>query len=159
MNAAVVENVKRYRKLMCLTQDEMAEVADVTRGAISAWEVGRTEPRMGNLQRLADYAGLSVSNLAEPNGMKYVTRGPDGKLHDDVAARMNSLRRKILDLDESAVDEYWEAERMMSQMRMISSDEAMVVNMYRSLNDAGKEMVVTMLAQFVKSGVYSTKEP
>lgn len=63
------ENIMRLRHIKGLTQDELAHIAGVSRGAVSQWEGGISEPRMSALQKIADYYGLNKSNLIEDNGL------------------------------------------------------------------------------------------
>lgn len=73
------ENIIQLREMFDLTQDELAKIAGVTRGAVSQWEGGFSEPRMGSIQRIADHFQIMKSNIIEENGMKLidpVTRKP-----------------------------------------------------------------------------------
>lgn len=67
------ENIIELRKLYGITQEELAKIADVSRGAVSQWEGGFSEPRMGAIQRIADYFGIYKSNLIEDGGMRTVS--------------------------------------------------------------------------------------
>ncbi len=59
------ENIINLRKRNGLTQDELAKIAGVSRGAVSQWEGGFSEPRMGAVQKMADYFGIKKSDLIE----------------------------------------------------------------------------------------------
>ena len=59
------DNIVNLRKQHNLTQDELAKIAGVSRGAVSQWEGGFSEPRMGAIQRIADHFGLKKSDLIE----------------------------------------------------------------------------------------------
>lgn len=41
------ENIIELRKRERITQEELAKIANVSRGAVSQWEGGFSEPRMG----------------------------------------------------------------------------------------------------------------
>lgn len=69
---AFAKNVKRLRELHGISQVELAKIAGVTDKAVSTWENGVNEPRMGAVQRIADHFGLLKSNLLEEDGMRYV---------------------------------------------------------------------------------------
>lgn len=56
-------NIKRYRKSMDLTQDDLAKKMGVSRPTISSWEVNRTEPAMQDIQKLAMILDCSVHDL------------------------------------------------------------------------------------------------
>lgn len=59
------ENIVDLRKRHNLTQEELAKIAGVSRGAVSQWEGGFSEPRMGAIQRIADYFGIKKSDIIE----------------------------------------------------------------------------------------------
>ena len=53
-----------------LSQKELAQIAGVSDKAVSTWENGTKEPRMGAVQKIADHFGLKKSNLIEDNGLE-----------------------------------------------------------------------------------------
>lgn len=55
----VRENIIKLRALSTLTQEDFGKLAGVTRSAVSQWEGGFSEPRMGNIERLAKHFGHS----------------------------------------------------------------------------------------------------
>lgn len=63
------ENIVELRKRERLTQEELAKIAGVSRGAVSQWEGGFSEPRMGAIQNIADHFGISKSAIIEDGGM------------------------------------------------------------------------------------------
>ena len=64
------ENIKRLRIMHGLSQKELARIAGVSDKAVSTWESGSKEPRMGAVQKIADHFGLKKSNLIEDNGLE-----------------------------------------------------------------------------------------
>ncbi|HIS39919.1 MAG TPA: helix-turn-helix domain-containing protein [Candidatus Aphodovivens avistercoris] len=76
---SIAHNIKKLREIFDLTQADLAEVAGVTKNAVSQWENGRAEPRMGAIERMAACYGLRKSYLIEDGGMDQVdpvTRKP-----------------------------------------------------------------------------------
>lgn len=69
----VRENIVELRRRYGITQEELAKIAGVSRGAVSQWEGGFSEPRMGAIQRIADHFGIYKSNLIEDGGMRTVS--------------------------------------------------------------------------------------
>ncbi|GIQ62116.1 hypothetical protein PACILC2_06840 [Paenibacillus cisolokensis] len=63
------ENIKKLRNRYGLSQQELAEIAGVTNKAVSAWENGHKEPRMGTIEKIANHFGLRKSSLIEDGGM------------------------------------------------------------------------------------------
>lgn len=68
------ENIVKLRNQNGLTQEELARIAGVSRGAVSQWEGGFSEPRMGAIERMAQHFGIPKSALIEDNGLA----SPDG---------------------------------------------------------------------------------
>lgn len=66
------ENIIRLREIWDVTQDELGEIAGVTRGAVSQWEGGFSEPRMGAIQKISDHFGIKKSNIIEDGGMDLI---------------------------------------------------------------------------------------
>ncbi len=66
------ENLKKLRERFNLTQEDIAEIAGVTNKAVSTWETGRKEPRMGAVVKIAKFFGIKVSNLIEDGGMDQI---------------------------------------------------------------------------------------
>lgn len=66
------DNITKLRKMFGVTQEELANIAGVTRTAVTQWEAGNSEPRMGAIERMAKHFGIYKSNLIEDRGMDYV---------------------------------------------------------------------------------------
>lgn len=58
------ENIIELRKRERLTQEELTKIAGVSRGAVSQWEGGFSEPRMGAIQNIADHQTAQLRSLA-----------------------------------------------------------------------------------------------
>ena len=65
----IKENIKLLREYYKLSQKEFAQIAGVTDKAVSTWESGAKEPRMGAIQKIADHFGLKKSNIIEDGGL------------------------------------------------------------------------------------------
>lgn len=59
----VNENIKAFRTVANMTQQELADKLLVTRQTISGWENGRTEPDLESLVRLSEVLQISVEEL------------------------------------------------------------------------------------------------
>ena len=57
------EKIRDARKASKLSQEEMAELVGVARGAVSSWENGRKTPGGKNLEKLASALGVSTDYL------------------------------------------------------------------------------------------------
>ena len=63
------KNIKRLRTFHGLSQKELALIAGVSDKAVSTWENGSKDPRMGAIQRIADHFGLKKSSLIDDDGL------------------------------------------------------------------------------------------
>jgi repressor LexA len=66
---AIPENLRRFRLMFGLTQRELGAIAGVTLSAVSNWEHGESEPKMGRIQKIADHYGLPKSVLLDDDGL------------------------------------------------------------------------------------------
>ena len=87
----IKENIKLLREKYKLSQKDLALIAGVTDKAVSTWESGAKEPRMGAIQKIADHFGLKKSNLIEDNGLTE----KQGYYIDPEAAKMAKNFMKI----------------------------------------------------------------
>ena len=63
MELKLPENIKKYRKEMELTQEDLAEALGVTVGAVSKWENGNNVPDVLTMMELANFYNISVDEL------------------------------------------------------------------------------------------------
>lgn len=61
----IAENIKRLRQEAGMSQAEFGAIAGVTDKAVSTWETGAKEPRMGAIQKIADHFHVSKSDIIE----------------------------------------------------------------------------------------------
>lgn len=61
----ISENIKALRERFDLTQAQLGEIAGVSDKAVSTWENGANTPRMGAIQRMADYFQIPKSDIIE----------------------------------------------------------------------------------------------
>lgn len=66
---SISNNIKKLRARYDLTQQDIADIAGVTNKAVSAWETGHKEPRMGAIEKIAQRFGIKKSNIIEEDGM------------------------------------------------------------------------------------------
>lgn len=57
------DNIRKYRKLNHMSQDELADKLKVTRQSISLWETGQTQPSLDNIVALAKLFDVSTDKL------------------------------------------------------------------------------------------------
>lgn len=62
---SIGQNIKRLRETHGMNQSELAQIAGVTDKAVSTWENDLKIPRMGAIQKMADYFHISKSAIIE----------------------------------------------------------------------------------------------
>lgn len=62
---AIKDNIRRLRESRNMTQDELAKALGVTRPAVTQWESGWSKPRMGTVEKIAGYFGVSITEIIE----------------------------------------------------------------------------------------------
>lgn len=84
------ENIRKYRKINHMSQDELAEKLQVTRQSISLWETGQTQPSLDNIVALAKLFDVSMDDLLSEDELETVCANtsdlPNG----------NSFKKKIV---------------------------------------------------------------
>ena len=63
MQLKLSDNIRKYRKEMGLTQEELAEAFGVTIGAVSKWENGNNVPDIMTMMELANFYNVSMDEL------------------------------------------------------------------------------------------------
>lgn len=111
----VRENIIRLRELTGLTQEQLADIAGVSRAAVSLWEIGNSTPRMGAVQALADHFHIRKANIIEDGGMDDIAVSVSGRLYE-------------VEYDSS----------------LLSDDERELVGCYRSTDQRGREIIMAV---------------
>lgn len=137
LKMSIGENIKRLRELRGLSQREFGEIAGVTDKAVSTWENKIKEPRMGSIQRIADYFGLQKSNIIEDNGL-------DGIFTE----RANNAPA---DSGEGENKYYLEVKGMGKNIEL-TEEEFQVMAAYRLATPEDKEVVKCLLQRYKKRG-------
>ena len=62
MTIRLASQIRKHRKLSNLSQEDLAEILEVSRQTVSAWETGKKSP---TLSKIADMAELFAVTLDE----------------------------------------------------------------------------------------------
>lgn len=92
----ISENIKLLREQYGLSQKELGQIAGVSDKAVSTWEQGIKEPRMGAIQKIADHFGIQKSNIIEDNGLQSQSVTLTTRDERQIAA---DLEKMLADLD------------------------------------------------------------
>ena len=88
------EKIKKIRLDNNMTQDEFAEKLNVTRVAVSKWELGKSYPSIENLKTICSLFNVSSSDLLEENEEVKEISNEDNSKHSSEAKKI--LREKLL---------------------------------------------------------------
>lgn len=107
---SIGKNIKRLRESRGLTQAELGKIAGVTDKAVSTWENGSADPRMGAIQRMADYFGVRKCDIIddEPASTSYELSAEEIHLVEMFRILNSTGRRKVLEdvRDMTELDRY-----------------------------------------------------
>ena len=84
---AISDNIKELRERFGLTQSRLGEIAGVSDKAVSTWENGTSVPRMGAIQKMADYFGIQKSEIIEDK--EKLT--PEDELDNELVSLLSDL--------------------------------------------------------------------
>ncbi len=76
----VSDNIKYLRKQLHFTQEKMAGKIGIKRSLLGAYEEGRADPRLNNLQKMADIFNISVDMIINND----LTKMPVNEIHKNV---------------------------------------------------------------------------
>lgn len=62
---SIAENIKKIRLEHGLSQAELGKIAGVSDKAVSTWELGIKVPRMGAVEKMANYFGIAKSAIVD----------------------------------------------------------------------------------------------
>lgn len=94
----ISKQIRKKRTDAGLQQKELADKLHVSQRTISSWEVGRTEPNMGMVNKMCEIFGCSLSELVgRYNEPDFIVYTPDGKdILATIERNMESLSPKQL---------------------------------------------------------------
>lgn len=115
---AFADKLKDYRKANDLTQKELADKLKLSQKTISAWEVGRTEPTMGDIIKLCQIFDCPVEDLTDTRSRR---TGEISK--EDVLSKINEFSiselQEIQGLINARISELEEMELIRREKEML----------------------------------------
>lgn len=129
------KNLKMYMEQFGKNQKEMAAIVGVSPPTLHDWLKGKKMPRMNNVQKLADYFGVKLSDLIEEKVTPTIEKNSD--IMVDITVRLgadidfrNVVKRNFYDKD------FFELSEMLCEL-----DSEQLVSV--------KQMLGTFFKQFV----------
>ena len=91
MNNSIAFKIKTLRKAKGLTQEQLAEAVGTTRATIAGYETGRRNPRLPDLQKIAEYLGV---------GLDYFGVATSDEVFDILARAKDVFASEVISKDE-----------------------------------------------------------
>lgn len=101
------ENIRLLRQAHKMEQRDLADRLHISDKTISSWECGRTEPKMGMIEEMAEIFGISKCEIIEGPGPVQKSQNYDffqDPHFVDYVLKMWSLSRKRLDFIYELID-------------------------------------------------------
>lgn len=61
----IAKNIKTYREINNMYQEELAKKLGVTDKAVSAWETGKAQPRIGTVAKICEIFHCQITDITE----------------------------------------------------------------------------------------------
>lgn len=78
---SIASNIKAIRNKYGITQTQLGQIAGVSDKAVSTWENGTAEPRLGAVQKIADHFGIPKSDIIDDNNISNVFKNKTKGVH------------------------------------------------------------------------------
>ena len=126
---SISDNIKRLRESHGMSQVEFGKIAGVTDKAVSTWENGLKVPRMGAVQKIADYFNIPKSEILDddtlhPSHLNY--ESTDG-------SSSTSIKPRRLTWENLTDNEI----RLVLAYRVAPTDSRTLVDLALKLNEIG----------------------
>jgi len=96
---SISDNIKFLRMQHGMSQDEFGKIVGLTGKAVSTWENGIKEPRLGTIQKLSDYFHVSKSEIIDGFEEKEKPAAISDELIIQLYSKLtNENKQKILEL-------------------------------------------------------------
>lgn len=89
------ERLAKLRKEKGLTQEELAKALNITRSALSLYEIGKRDPDTETLKKMAEYFGVSIDYLLGRTNL------PNGFIPEEYQQKHKVTKRDINQYEET----------------------------------------------------------
>ena len=89
--------IRRARTAARITQQALADGLDVTLHAVQQWESGKRRDAVDVLERIAEFLGVQVGSLLDPDGFVPSTGSKHSRYRDiaRLEAKLDELLRRV----------------------------------------------------------------
>lgn len=151
MNDTIGERIKSARKERGLTQKGLAAQVGVPYQTIQYWENGRRNPKIDNLQKVADALDTDVNWLLRGSVAQQQAEFARHVLHKKSGAAKLSEVNQVFN---TASDQSAETAAPEPAGSVLSPLEVQLLEHFRSLNAAGQSVAVERLGELAQLPAY-----
>lgn len=151
MNDTIGERIKSARKERGLTQKGLAAQVGVPYQTIQYWENGRRNPKIDNLQKVADALDTDVNWLLRGSVAQQQAEFARHVLHKKSGAAKLSEVNQVFN---TASDQSAEMAAPEPAGSVLSPLEVQLLERFRSLNAAGQSVAVERLGELAQLPAY-----
>lgn len=101
------KNIRYFRELNKLTQQQLAEKLNISDKTISSWEIGRSEPKMGMIEKMSKIFGCYKTDFVEENVDNVIK----------IRYRLNSIMELILELSDDEIQKVFDYVLLISKSK------------------------------------------
>ena len=102
------DNIKRIRELRGLKQSELAEILNISDKTVSSWEINRTEPKMGMIEKICQALNCKKSDIIgddDPAVLSHKDERDIAKTLEETLSQLESDQEGLLFSGEALDDE------------------------------------------------------
>lgn len=92
---SIGENIKRWRELRNLKQADLAEIIGVSDKTVSSWEINRTEPKMGMVEKICAALNCKKTDIVGEDDPNVISTDPNILLFLETTRKDSSFKRLI----------------------------------------------------------------
>lgn len=163
MSSTLGENIRHYRRLRDMTQEELARAAGYqTKASINKIEKNQSTVPHDRLEKIANALRVPISNLLSgeipnvPARKIHIPRTPDIVFHQENKDFIEALYSRN-DKIGQAFQQFAAVVLNEEQSNALSPSESDIVNKYRRLDANSKELLHNMLNTLVQQNAPTTK--
>lgn len=103
------DNIKRIRELRGLKQSELAEILNISDKTVSSWEINRTEPKMGMIERICQALNCKKTDIIgdddDPAALSHKDERDIAKTLEETLSQLENDQEGLLFSGEALDDE------------------------------------------------------
>lgn len=132
------ENIRKIRKQKGLTQKKLAELTGLNEVTIRSYELGKFNPKLESMKKIADALGVTVGDLDD-----YSTMLQDKEDALNLQQRLNEFLAKILESDipeENKKDNVKKINELLESIKNLASTIDIAILKDKEMSQALKEL-------------------